>query len=195
MPVRCQLEDVQQLLGIALGARRLHAPQAGDELQVFDGRQLVVEHWLVGQPRRDALGSDRIGQGIDAENLDAACIRRQQPGNHAQRAGLAGPVWSQQRVELAGTDRQIEVIHHARCEGLAQASQLQRRRGRSNSARPAIRATSRSHQHANSPPVRHSKRPTLGLQAFLRVNGAATEWPTPTCLRSRQTPAWVRARP
>src|SRR6185503_15718435 len=36
MAMRCQVEDVQQLLRVALGAGRLDTPQAGYELQVLE---------------------------------------------------------------------------------------------------------------------------------------------------------------
>ena len=77
---RCGVSSRMSSSSSALRSARaaLDAPQAGDELEVLERRELVVEHGLVGQPRRDALGGDRIGQRIDAEDLDAAGIRRQQ---------------------------------------------------------------------------------------------------------------------
>ena len=52
-----------------------HRPQAGDEFEIFQRIELVVEHRLVRQPGDDALGRHRIAPGVDAEHLD----RRRRP--------------------------------------------------------------------------------------------------------------------
>ena len=75
-----KLENLEQLGGVALGPLALDAPQPGDELEVLQRRELVVDHRLVGEPGRDPLGGDGIGQRIDAEDGDAAGSR-----------GAAGP--------------------------------------------------------------------------------------------------------
>ena len=100
----------QQFLGA--GARRAPAARPRGRRRIRDIRagQLVVEHRLVGQPGDDALGGDRVGQRVDAEDADAAGIGRQQAGHHAQRRGLAGAVGAEQGVELARADRQVETV-------------------------------------------------------------------------------------
>ena len=47
--------------------RRLDAPETGDELEIFQRRELVVDHRLVRHPGHDALGGDRIVERVDAE--------------------------------------------------------------------------------------------------------------------------------
>ena len=72
--VRRKPEPVDQLVGARLGERRLDAPEAGDEFEIFERRQLVVDHRLVGHPGHDALGRDRIGERVDAEHRDRARV-------------------------------------------------------------------------------------------------------------------------
>jgi hypothetical protein len=52
------------------GGRRIDAPEAGDEFEIFQRRQLVINHRLVRHPRRDLLGGDGIGKRIDAQYGD-----------------------------------------------------------------------------------------------------------------------------
>jgi hypothetical protein len=84
-----------------LGRLALDAPQAGHEFQVLGRLELPVQHGIVRQVGHAALGLRRVARQVDAEHLDAAGIRRQQAGHHAQGGRLAGAVRSQQRIELA----------------------------------------------------------------------------------------------
>ena len=83
VPVRPQAERFQQFLGAAL-SRSLgrHAPQAGDEFQIFHRAQPVVEQRLVGQPGHDGFGRQRVGQHIAART--PRCCRH--PGASAPRS-------------------------------------------------------------------------------------------------------------
>ncbi len=91
----------EQLARARLGDGGIDAPQPGDEFEIFERRELVVDHRLVGDPRHDLLGRDRIGERVDAEHRDRAGVGPQQPDHHAQGRGLAGAVGAEQRVELA----------------------------------------------------------------------------------------------
>ena len=92
------------------GLARVDAPEAGDEFEIFERRQLVVDHRLVGDPRHHPLGRNRIGEGIDAEHGDRPGVRAQQADDHAQRRGLAGAVRPEQRVELAVAHGEVETV-------------------------------------------------------------------------------------
>jgi hypothetical protein len=108
--MRFQPERDQQMARRRFGKSGIDAPQAGDEFEIFQRRQLVVDHRLIRYPRGDLLGGDRIGQRIDPEHGDRAGIRPQQPGHHPQGRGLAGAVRSEQRIELAGPHVEIERV-------------------------------------------------------------------------------------
>jgi len=68
--MRLQPERHQELLRGAFGNPGIDAPEAGDEFEIFQRRQLVVDHRLVGDPGHDLPGGDGIAQGIDAEDRD-----------------------------------------------------------------------------------------------------------------------------
>ena len=67
---------MEQPLGFLRRDVRVHPPQPGDEGEIFERAELVVEHRLVGQPRGDRLGGERVGARVDPENLDAAGVGR-----------------------------------------------------------------------------------------------------------------------
>ena len=79
----------------------IDAPEAGDESEIFQRRQLVVDHRLVGNPGHDLLGGDRVIQRIDPEYRYRSGVGPQQAGHHAQGRGLAGAVRPEQRIEFA----------------------------------------------------------------------------------------------
>jgi hypothetical protein len=103
-------EPADQFVRPRFGNPGLDAPQAGDEFEIFGGRELVVDHRLVRDPRHDALGFDRIGERVDAEHRDRALVGRKQPRDHAQGRGLAGAIRSEQTVEFAGAHGQVEAV-------------------------------------------------------------------------------------
>ena len=119
-------EPVHQFARPRLGEFRIEAPQAGDEFEIFVGRELVVDHRLVRDPRDDALGLDRIAQRIDAADADRAGIGRQEARHHAQRRGLAGAVRAEQRVELALPHTKIETGDRRPVERFAKAANVER---------------------------------------------------------------------
>jgi hypothetical protein len=117
-----EIEPIEQLLCTHLRQRRRDAPQPGDEFQIFPRRELVVDHRLVGDPRRDPLRRHRIGERIDAGDMDRAGVGPRQPGDHAQRRGLAGAVRSEQRIKLAGAHGEVETVDRRALEAFDEAA-------------------------------------------------------------------------
>ena len=99
-------------------ASAVDAPQAGDEIEVFERRQAVIDHRLVGQPGHQPLGTHRVGQDVDAENRDRPAVRFQQPGRHPQRSGLAGAIGAEEDIEFAYPHAQIQSVDRRPAEGL-----------------------------------------------------------------------------
>ena len=99
--MRLQPERRQKLLRRGAGNRGIDAPEAGDEFEIFQRRQLVVDHRLVGNPCHDLLGGDGIGECVDAQNGDRAGVGPQQAGDHPQGRGLAGAIGAEQGVKFA----------------------------------------------------------------------------------------------
>jgi hypothetical protein len=108
--MRLQTQRDQEILRGASGNRRIDAPKPGDEFEIFQRRQLVIDHGFVGHPGHLLLGRDRIAERVYTEHRDRTGIGPRETGHHAQRRGLAGAVGPDQRVELAWLDREIERI-------------------------------------------------------------------------------------
>ena len=94
----------------SFGGFGIDAPETGDEFEIFQRRQLVINHRLVGHPRHCLLGGDGVGERVDAEHGDGAGVGPQQARHHAQGRGLAGPVGAEQCVEFRAADGKIERI-------------------------------------------------------------------------------------
>jgi len=92
------------------GNRGVDAPEAGDEFEIFQRRQLVVDHRLVGDPCHDLLGGDGIGERVDAQNGDRAGVGFEQAGDHPQGRGLAGAIGAEQGVKFACANGQVERV-------------------------------------------------------------------------------------
>jgi hypothetical protein len=120
-----EIEPIEQFLRAHLRQRRLDAPQPGDEFQIFLRRELVVDHRLIGNPRHHPLRRHRIGECIDAGDMDRAGVRPHQSRDHAQRRGLAGAVRAEQRIEPAGTHGEVETVDRRALEAFHQAADFE----------------------------------------------------------------------
>jgi len=118
--VRAQSQPVDQLVRAPFGQRAFDLPEPGDEFEVFERGQAIVDHRLIGDPCGDALGRDRIAPRVDAEDENLAGIGLHESRHHAQDRGLAGPVRAEQRIELACRDGQREIGYDGAVEGLAE---------------------------------------------------------------------------
>jgi len=54
--------------------------------------------------------------------MDRAGVGPRQPGDHAQRRGLAGAVRSEQRIKLAGAHGEIETVDRGAFEAFDEAA-------------------------------------------------------------------------
>jgi hypothetical protein len=88
----------------------------------------VREQRVVLEHHADAAALDRArGDVLVAKAHGAAGIRRLQPGDDAQRGGLAAARGAEQDDGLAGADVEVERVQHAlAAEVLAAAAQLDR---------------------------------------------------------------------
>jgi hypothetical protein len=118
--VRAKAEPIDQFVGGAFGAVRLHLPETGDEFEIFERGQAIIDHGFVGNPGHEALGGDGIGQGIDAENGNGAAVGFEKTRDHTQNGGLAGAVGAEQGIEFARLDRQVDALDHRAVERLGE---------------------------------------------------------------------------
>ena len=184
MGVRLEAEPADQLARPRLGDIGRDTPQPGDEFEELEGRQLVVDHRLVGDPGDVPLGRDRIGERVDAEHRDLAGVGTQQPGDDPQGGGLAGPVGTEQGVELPGPDRQVEAIDRRPVEVLDEAPKLQGGHGDIHGGGWVSRAIAKP--EAGSPEIQIS---SIRPQSFGDIKPARGRTGAP---RNRR-PAWVTA--
>ena len=139
MGMGTEAEPVDQPARAGFGMRGVDAPEPADEFEIFERRQLVVDHRLVGNPGHHLLGRDGIGQRVDAEDRDRPGVRPQQAHHHAQGGGLAGAVGAEQGVEFAGADGEVEPIDRRAVEGLPQIADFDGKRGIGTHQHPATR--------------------------------------------------------
>jgi hypothetical protein len=104
-----ELEFLEQRLA-ALG-RTLDVEEPGGQRKVLAHGQVLEQVRLVGEPGEDALGLDGVGAQVVAVDHDRPGGRREDTDDAAQRGGLAGAVRADQAENLAGRDREVEVLH------------------------------------------------------------------------------------
>ncbi len=123
--LRLEIEQLDEMLGPRRGVRFIHAPEAGDEFEVLDGIELVVDQWLVGHPGRDGFGRHRIFERVDTENADRAFVGSQQACNHAQSRGFSGTIRAEKRIELAAAYRKRKIVDRPMRKGLGQTTDFE----------------------------------------------------------------------
>ena len=121
-----EIEPIEQLACARLCASSGSTPHSpATNSRYSSRRELVVDHRLVGDPRHDPLRRDRIGERIDAGDADRAGVGPRQPGDHAQRRGLAGAVRSEQRIKLAGAHGEVETVDRRAVEAFDEAADFE----------------------------------------------------------------------
>ncbi len=128
MRVRFEAEPADQFARARFRRLCLDAPEPGDEFEIFERRELVVDHRLVRQPGGDLLGGDRTAERVDAVDDDRAGVGPQQAGHHAQGGGLAGAVGTDQHVEFAAIDGEIERVDRGPLEAFGEPAHRERDR-------------------------------------------------------------------
>ncbi len=117
--------DQPRRASIETGERLIQNDQPRFEVEIFQRRQLVVDHRFVREPRHDLLGADRIGQCIYAKDRYRSAIRLQQPRHHPQCRGFARAIRSQQCVKFAGANRQIQCTDRRSLEMLGETPEFE----------------------------------------------------------------------
>ena len=108
-----QVHQRQQVGRARLERLGRHAVHLRDEAQRFRGGQPIEEREILGHDADAPLDLDGIGGRIDAENADVAGRGTQQAREALDRRRLAGAVGTEEAVEAAGRDLQIDAVHRA----------------------------------------------------------------------------------
>ena len=120
--------------------RRVRAPSRFGGADAVQGR--VIDHVL--QDSEVEIESARLKDDADpaqglarrlgevaAEDRDAPVARREEPGDEREERALAGPVETEQHHELAGRNRQADIVERlARAIAVAEACDFERERRR-----------------------------------------------------------------
>ena len=77
------------------------AVNAGDEVEVLTHGEVIEKTRFVGKESEQAFGRDGVGGEIDAADAHRAAARRDDAGEAAQRARLAGAVGPDEAEDLA----------------------------------------------------------------------------------------------
>ncbi len=78
------------------------------EGQILAYAQMRIERVLLEDEAHVASRRRQVG-GVDAADGDPTSIRTLEPGDQAQRRGLAGTGWAEQHDELPLPDGQVEI--------------------------------------------------------------------------------------
>ena len=100
-PVQAEALDGGARLAAGIG----EAVDAGDELQVLQDGEVLVEAEALRHVADVALDLLALGADVEAERRAAAAVGREQPAQHAQRGGLARAVGAEEAVDLAALAR------------------------------------------------------------------------------------------
>src|SRR5216683_3730145 len=102
-----------------------HAVDAGDEIEVLEHGEILVETEPLGHVADLAADPRSVADDVHAEAGPGAAIRRQQAAEQPDRRRLAAAIGAEEAADLATGDLQVEVLDDlARAETLAQAAHV-----------------------------------------------------------------------
>ena len=98
-------------VGAGGGGGGVEAVHAADEAEIFGCGETAEEGEAFGDDADLALDFDGVGDGVEAEDLDAAGGGGEQAGEHLDGGGFAGAVGAEEAEELAGRDGEVDVLN------------------------------------------------------------------------------------
>src|SRR5437867_4024053 len=102
-----ELEQIQHFVNAIHDAIAVETVQPSVEPEELSGGELFVDEWTIGNEAEGALGELGLLRDVMAVDVDASGGGLQQPGDHAQRGGLAGAVRTEEAMNLAGLHIEI----------------------------------------------------------------------------------------
>ena len=84
--------------------------QAGNEAQEFCARELLVDKRPIGNEAELRFRRARIGNDVDACDLDPSAGRAQDSGDHAKRRRLPRAVRPEEAEQFTARDGQIDAV-------------------------------------------------------------------------------------
>ena len=105
-----ELEDLEPLVDPAEPVLLRHAVDVADEVEVLEAGQSLVDGWKIRDIGRHLLGLERLLGHVVPFDHDPPRVGPQQPDDHLDGRRLPGPVRPQEPEDLAGLDRQGQVV-------------------------------------------------------------------------------------
>jgi hypothetical protein len=105
-----EAHEFEKLGGAGGGGGGVETVHAADEAKVFGGGEAAEEGEAFGDDADLAFDFDGVGDGVEAEDLDAAGGGGEEAGEHLDGGGLAGAVGAEEAEELTGGDGEVDVL-------------------------------------------------------------------------------------
>jgi hypothetical protein len=88
-----------------------HPIDPGDEIEVLEHREILVEAEALGHVTDLTANAGRIRDDVQPETGSAAAVRRQQTAEHADRRRFAAAIGAEEAADLARGRLQIQAMH------------------------------------------------------------------------------------
>src|SRR5213594_4207218 len=109
--VPAEVAEAQHLLDACRAVGAGDHVDARIEHEVLLDRQVVVQREALRHVADGRLDTLRIAAQIDAQHAPLALRRLEDPTQHAERRRLPGAVGSEEAVQLAASDAEVETVH------------------------------------------------------------------------------------
>ena len=106
-----EAHELEELGGSVVGGGEIEAIHAADEAEVFGCGEATEESEAFGHDADLALDLDGVGDGVKTEDLNRARGGGEQAGEHLDGGGLACAVGTEEAEELAGGDREVDILN------------------------------------------------------------------------------------
>jgi len=126
MPEVLELHDVEDVVDPPIDLRLVDAPHPEPERHVALDRH-VGKQRITLEHHADIAFLHGLAGDVGTVELDSPATGNLQPGDHAQRRGLAAAGWTKQRHQFARAHVEVEVLEGDEApEGLADFPELER---------------------------------------------------------------------
>ena len=106
-----EAHKLEQLGGAGGGGGLIEAVHPTYESEVFRCSKTAEEGQAFGDDADLALDVDWVRDGVEAKDLDGAGCRGEEASKHLDGGGFACSVWAKETKELAGSDREVDVLN------------------------------------------------------------------------------------
>jgi hypothetical protein len=106
-----EAHELEEFGGAGGGGGGVEAVHAADEAEVLGCGETAEEGEAFGDYADLPFDFDGVGEGVEAEDPDAAGGGGEKSGEHLDGSGFAGAVGAEEAKELAGRDGEVDVLN------------------------------------------------------------------------------------